>query len=230
VHNGSRQFRRHGLLSFVAGAVATGLVVTSPPAYADDGDTPAPPAPIIVPGNTVQGQATVSDAQPLPSAPGMTVPDPNKPVTVQNSTPKVETVAPYSIPDLPGTFTHKVTFFQGNNVKEQRVLAADTNGKALEPSRVRVAYLTEANEIWVFNPGTGTLDKTGQWPTVYAAPRGVAVHPLTDLFGGPGGPEWLETARAVAVGIAAAVITGGAVAAFAPGALAAGTAAVPLAW
>jgi hypothetical protein len=230
MQDGSRPLRHHGLLSFCAGAVAVSLVVTSPPAYADDGNSPSQP--IIVTGETVQTQATAVTPQPLPGTPG--APNPNQtPVAVQNSAPKVETVPGYSIPDVPGTFTSKITFFPVNPVAEQRVLAADTTGKALDPSRVRIAYLDKNNQLWVFFPGTGRLEKVASWPAVYpgAAQSGPATHTLSALFGGPGGPEWLEKARVIAVGIAAAVITTGAVALFGVvPTLAAVGSAVPLAW
>ncbi|MCV7101582.1 hypothetical protein [Mycobacterium palustre] len=217
--------------------MTAGLVVTSPPAHADTTPPPSPPpAPVVVTGETVQIQATPVAPQPPPSAPGLSNPNPGptKPVEVQNSAPKVETVAAYTLRDVPGTFTHKVTFPPINPVAEQRVLAADTTGKAVAPSQVRIAYRDKNQQLWVFFPEPGKLERVGSWPAVYPGvpPPGRAIPTLTTLFNGaPGGEEWLEKARVIAVVIAAAVITGGAVAVFGiVPALQAVAMAVPLSW
>jgi hypothetical protein len=205
--------------------VIAGLAIASAPAYAQTGDPP-PPEPSdgqFVTGTTVLGEAVaVKQSTATTSSTASTV-------TVRNSAPMVHDVAPYTIKDVPGTFTKKVEFYQGNEPSAQNVLAADSSGKALDPSRVRVAYYTTSGQYWVFYPGTGTLERVEAWPRAYPS-QNLAIHQLTSLFGGPGGPEWLETVRQIAVGAAAAVILGGAVYAFLPGAIAAAATTVPLAW
>lgn len=227
--------RDRALSLLVAAATAATLWTgTSPTGRADDGD--APPPPVLV----VTGDMTVASAT-SPQSPLRGDQDPckeagancfTKPVEMQSNVPKVQAVGSYTLQDCPGTFTHKIAFSPANDAKETRVLAADSAGNPLDPSRVRLATLTNGNEIWVFFPGTGKLEKVESWPKVYpaAAPRGVAVHPLTDLFGDPAkGPKWLETARQIAVAIALVVITAGSIVILGP-AFAAGGAAVALAW
>jgi hypothetical protein len=228
MQDGSRPLGRHGSISFLAGAVAAGLVVISPPTHADDETTPVPPPPppdLVITGVTVGGpqqivevpQQTLGPKRELPTTPAT---PPKKPdVVAQNTAPKVHTVASYAIPNLPGTFANKVEFYGGDPVTEQHVLAADTTGQAMPPNLVRVAYQTQHNDLYVFYPGTGRFEKVGAWPAPYPGltPPGQPNHTLAALFSGPGGPEWLDKARKVAVVIAAAVITGGAVAAFGPG-------------
>jgi hypothetical protein len=205
--------------------VMAGFLIASTAAYAQTGDPP-PPEPSD--GQFVTGTTVLGEAQAVNQPTATTTSTPST-VTVRNSMPTVDDVAPYTIPKLPGTFTKKVQFYQGNLPSEQNVLAADSSGKALDPSRVRIAYHTTSGQYWVFYPGTGTLEQVQAWPKVYPS-QDLAVHQLTSLFGGPGGPEWLEPVRIAAVAIAAAVITGGAVYVFAPGAIAAAATTVPLAW
>lgn len=236
---GSRPLRRLGVLPVRAGAVAiVAIVAICPLARADD---PPPPLPLqVLTGDPVR--VAVIPAQPgsslippgQPSAIGGPNPLLTGPGGPQNAAPKVNFNAGYTIPDLPGTFNAKVEFPGGGSpVAEQRVLAADTAGKAIPANLVRVAYRTNDSAFWVFFPGTGRLEKVGGWPAVYPgiAPAGRKLSNLSDLFGGPGGPEWLQKARTIVVLIAAAVITGGAVAAFGiVPALQAMAMAVPLAW
>lgn len=237
MENGVRPLVR-GVIPVLAGVVAAGLVVAAPPARADD---PAPSTPnvpgVVQPGQTVSGppvsvatpSVPIAGSLPVGNVPGVGPAGP--PVEVKNGMPKVKNVAAYTLDDVPGTFSYKIAFEPVNGIREQRVLAADSNGAALDPSRVRLAFLTTGNQYWVFYPASGKLDSVGAWPTVYpGAVRGVAVHPLTDLFGGPGGEKWLETARQIAVAICAAVVLVGALVVVAPAAFAAGAASVPLAW
>jgi len=239
MQDGPRPVRRHRLLPLCAGAVA--IVAICPLAHADE-PPPPPPAftgdPINItlsPMQTQQGQAGPGGVPDIvgpptirPTLTGMGLPNLTAPI--------VHSGQSYTIPNLPGTYTAKVEFPYSagtSSVKEQRVLAADTAGKAMTPNLVRIAYLTQDNNFWVFFPGTGRLEKVSGWPAVYPgiAPPGRQLNYLSDLFAGPGGPAWLQQARGIAVGIAALVITGGAVQAFgiAP-ALQTMAAAVPLAW
>lgn len=218
----SGRLRRYAITTVTTAAVIAGLVIAGAPAYAQTGDPP-PPEPWsvqIVTGPTVWAEAVV-DKQPTASSESG-VPTGSSGVSTvsvrgaRNSGPTVHDVAPYTLPNMPGTFTKKVQFHQSNGVSAQNVLAADSSGKALDPSRVRTAYHTTLGQYWVFYPGTGTLEQVQAWPRVYPSPPARAAHSLASLFGGPGGPEWLDRARKIAVVIAAAVITGGAVAAFPP--------------
>ncbi|BBZ11744.1 hypothetical protein [Mycobacterium branderi] len=223
-------------LVLAASAAATLWAGTSPPGRADDDDAPPPPpvAPLVTGDMVIPGTATVVQSPDASENKSCNVPSAacvSKPIELPSNVPKVQAVGSYTLQDCPGTFTHKIAFSKTNDAKETRVLAADSEGNALDPSRVRLAFLTTGNENWVFFPGTGKLERVEGWPKVYpAAQRRVAVHPLTDLFGDPAkGPKWLETARQIAVAIAAVVITAGAIVILGPAFLA-GAAAVPLAW
>jgi hypothetical protein len=245
MQDSSRPLGRHGLPAFFAGAVAAGLVFTTP-AYADDEVAPAQPQPIET-GMTVVGQVggnpnlnltnpnpQLAPPNPLKNPQGEnTNPQGNQPFNKAelSTAPKVITVPPYTIKNVSGTFTSKIATI--GPVNQIKVLSADSLGQPIDSSRVRLAYqIQEAgSNLFVFYPGTGRIEGVSAWPVPYSGVQipGKAIHPLSTLFGDPTktSPE-LEYARQVAVGIALAVMTVGAV--YVVGAAAVVPVAVALPW